>query len=169
MMKKDFTTFFLFQKSNIIYSSEFLFLMVLKGHFSIFFVLCSTISFTFLWMLMSQWCPSFYHVTKNHVHNFSNLNYMYIIFELYTHIPLASIIKITVKKMAISPECFLCCWWDLQNWKEQSFTLTTGMEGSINHPYSAIVPMPPDIFDLVYFLQMRTNNCFFLCSCDMNT
>ena len=38
-------------------------------------------------------------------------------------------IKITVKKMAISPECFVCFQWDLQNWKEQSFNLTNGTEG----------------------------------------
>ena len=39
-----------------------------------------------------------------------------------------SIIKTTVKKMALSPECFVCFWWDLPNWKEQSFNLVTGME-----------------------------------------
>ena len=40
-----------------------------------------------------------------------------------------SIIKITLKKMAISPECFVCFQWDLQNWKDQSFNSTTGTEG----------------------------------------
>ena len=45
------------------------------------------------------------------------------------HLRSTSIIKITVKKMAISPECFVCFRWDLQNWKEQSFNLTIGMEG----------------------------------------
>ena len=34
--------------------------------------------------------------------------------------------------MAISPECFDCFRWELQNWKEQSFTLTIGTE-SITH------------------------------------
>ena len=40
-----------------------------------------------------------------------------------------SIIKITVKEMAISPECFVCFRWGLQNWREQSFNLTIGTEG----------------------------------------
>ena len=31
--------------------------------------------------------------------------------------------------MAISPECFVCFRWDLQNWKEQSFNWTIGTEG----------------------------------------
>ena len=40
-----------------------------------------------------------------------------------------SIIKITLKKMEIFPECFVCFRWDLQKWKKQSFNLTTGTEG----------------------------------------
>ena len=39
------------------------------------------------------------------------------------------IIKITVKKMIISLECFACFRWDLQIWKEQSFYLTIDTEG----------------------------------------
>ena len=31
--------------------------------------------------------------------------------------------------MAISPECFVCFRWRLQNWKDQSFNLTIGTEG----------------------------------------
>ena len=31
--------------------------------------------------------------------------------------------------MAISPEWFVCFQWDPQIWKEQSFSLTTGMKG----------------------------------------
>ena len=31
--------------------------------------------------------------------------------------------------MAISPECFVCFRWGLQNWKDQSFNLTIGTEG----------------------------------------
>ena len=31
--------------------------------------------------------------------------------------------------MAISPEFFVCFQWEPQIWKEQSFSLTTGMEG----------------------------------------
>ena len=34
-----------------------------------------------------------------------------------------------MKKMAISPECFVCFWWDLQTSKEQSFNLTIGTKG----------------------------------------
>ena len=45
------------------------------------------------------------------------------------HLRSTSIIKITVKKMVISPECFVCFRWDFQNWKEQSFHLTIGTEG----------------------------------------
>ena len=45
------------------------------------------------------------------------------------HLCSTSIIKITVKKMVISPECFVCFRWDFQNWKEQSFHLTIGTEG----------------------------------------
>ena len=44
------------------------------------------------------------------------------------HLRSTSIIKITVKKMAVFPECFVCFRWDLQNWKKQSFNLTTGTE-----------------------------------------
>ena len=43
------------------------------------------------------------------------------------HLCSTSIIKITVKKMAVSPECFVYFPWDLQNWKEQS---SIGMEGT---------------------------------------
>ena len=45
------------------------------------------------------------------------------------HLCSISTTKITVTEMALSPECFVCFRWDLQNWKEQSFNLTTGMEG----------------------------------------
>ena len=45
------------------------------------------------------------------------------------HLCSTSIIKITVNKMAISPECFVCIRWDLQNWKNQSSNLTVGTEG----------------------------------------
>ena len=31
--------------------------------------------------------------------------------------------------MAISPECFVCFRWDLQNREEQSFNLVIGTEG----------------------------------------
>ena len=44
------------------------------------------------------------------------------------HLCSTCIIKITVKKMAISSECFVYFRWDLLNWKEQSFNLTTGTE-----------------------------------------
>ena len=39
------------------------------------------------------------------------------------HLRPSSIIKITVKKMAITPECFGCFQWDLQNWKKKSLLI----------------------------------------------
>ena len=33
--------------------------------------------------------------------------------------------------MAISTDWFVCFRWDFQNWKEQSFNLTIGMEGKL--------------------------------------
>ena len=59
---------------------------------------------------------------------------MFIIFLIRTryksiNFEATSIIKITVKEMAISPEFFVCFRWDLQILKEQSFNLTIGMEG----------------------------------------
>ena len=45
------------------------------------------------------------------------------------HLRSTSIIKITVKKMTISSECFVCFWWNIRNWKDQSFNITTGTEG----------------------------------------
>ena len=45
------------------------------------------------------------------------------------HLCRTSILKITVEKMAISPECFVCFWWDLEIWKKQSFNLTITVEG----------------------------------------
>ena len=77
-MKLKAFTFFLVQNSNIIYS--FLFFYYTSGSLFHFWFLVLLVSVTFLWILMPQVIPSnsFYHVTKNHVHNFSNLSNIYI-------------------------------------------------------------------------------------------
>ena len=96
-----------------------------------FWFLVRLVSFPFLWILMSQWCPVTVSIILQKI--------ISIIFLIRTickkyhfwsmYLCSTSIIKITVKKLATSPECFVCFWWDLQNWKEQSFNLTIGMEG----------------------------------------
>ena len=40
---------------------------------------------------------------------------------------------------------------------------------SINHPYSASISIPPHSFELVYFIQIGANHCFFSCNFNMNT
>ena len=52
------------------------------------------------------------------------------------HLLSTSIIKITVKKIAISSEYFVFFQWDLQNWKDHFFNLTIGMEGITQLPKS---------------------------------
>ena len=52
------------------------------------------------------------------------------------HLLSTSIIKITVKKIAISSEYFVFFQWDLQNWKDHFFNLTIGMEDITQLPKS---------------------------------